>query len=169
MRGQRTPIVVAIAAALWLVASVLAQRTGSSSLVVNVAPEAHLSPSQIPLRFIVTADGAGDVTTQAASIAAWVRALPRQQIHLMARIDAVAGPGPAPAIVWSGSVSRSTGGAQSAACTAGSFASGPSQEMVSGWQLSGTLTCAVTFSLENPQSLAPGVYSTTISLALQAQ
>jgi len=153
-------------------AAVVAQRIGSTGIAVNVGPEAHLSPLQIPLRFTVSADGAGDLTVQAANISTWVRALPGQQIHLTARIGTVTGPSgplPASAIAWSGSTVRATAGAQAATCTNGSFASGPTQDLVSGWQRSGTLICAVSFSVVNPRALAPGVYTVAVDLLLHAE
>jgi len=169
--GSIIPLLVAIAAATWLATSVLAQPISSSSLVIRVVPEAHLSPSQIPLMFIVSADGAVELTSQVANVLTWVRALPGEEIHLIARFGTMAGPSgtlPASAIAWHGSVLHATAGGQDATCTDGSMAAGLSQALVSGWQRSGTLACAVTFWLESPRSLAPGVYTVMVDLALYA-
>jgi hypothetical protein len=170
MRARRIFVFVAtVALALFFcpAANVVAQRTGSSSLVVTVAPEAHFIPPQIPLRFTVSADGATDVIRQSANVSAWVRALPGQQIHVTAHLGTVTGPSgtlPSSAIAWTGSVSRATAGGQAATCTSGSFTSGATQDLVAGWRSSGTLTCALTFSLSNPRSLPPGLYTATIDL-----
>lgn len=170
-KRAHTLVIVAIAGLLWSPARVAAQRT-ATNLLVQVDPESHLSPSQVWLRFAVSPDGAADFTSQAASLAAWVRALPHARIHLSARIGSVTGPSgaiPAGAIQWRGSVVRATAGAQSATCTNGSFAGGPSQELVAGWERSGTLTCEVTFSLASPRDMPPGSYSATLDLSLQSE
>lgn len=151
---------------------IAAQRAGASSLMVEVRPEAHLDPSQIPLRFTVSADGTSEPGSQAANISAWVRALPGQQIHLTARIGNLTGPSGMVAgatIAWRGTVSRATAGGQGAMCTAGVLTPGLPQELISGWGRSGTLTCDATFSLENARSLAPGVYTAEINLVLHAE
>jgi hypothetical protein len=138
---------------------------------LNVVPESQLIPTQFSVRFIVSADGASDSLSQTQIAVARIRALPNRQIHLTARLRDVSGPsGAAPAAVieWSGSPLNATGGAMSATCTSGSFASAPSQEMVEGWPSSGTLTCRVAFTLANPRALPPGPYTASFDLTLHA-
>jgi hypothetical protein len=169
MRGK---LILAGVALLGLAAVVMAQRTASNTLVVRVAPEQHLSVSQVALQFRVSADGVGDITNQVETLAAWVRALPGQRIRLTARIGNVSGPaGPvAPsAVSWSGSRGLATGGGQEALCTSGAFESSAPQDLVAAWNRSGTLSCAVVFSLAAPRSLPPGVYRGTVDLALRAE
>ncbi len=171
MRGYAVLVCAAAAAALWSGADLLAQRVVSTRLMVRVEPGAYLTPAEIPLRFVVP-DGAGDAAGQTATLFAWVRSAPGQQIHVTARIGEVRGPsGPVEsrAIGWDASVARATAGGQSAACVNGSFASGETQELVSGWSQSGTLTCALAFAPREGSALAPGVYTGTVRLALQAR
>ena len=149
-----------------------AQRTGSATLVLRISPEAHLHPEQVALRFTVTADGLGESTSQTEAIAAWVRALPGQRIRLSARIASLSGPSGAvssAAIRWSGASQRASGGGQSATCASGSFAGGATQDLIDAWRTSGTLTCEVTFSLVDPRSLPPGIYSGAVDLTLRAE
>ena len=149
-----------------------AQRTATTNLVVQVAPEARLSPSRVELRFVVSGDAASDLTNQTAAIAAWVRALPSQRIRLLAHFAGLSGPSgtvPTSAIRWTGSNTHATLGAQASTCAGGSFAGGASQDLVAGWQRSGMLACAVTFSLADPRSLTPGVYSGVVDLTLRAE
>ena len=172
MSLNRAILAGAVVALVWPLARVGAQRTATTSLVVQVAPEAHLNPSQVELQFVVSGDVAGDVTSQAAAIDAWVRVLPGQRIRLLAHIASLSGPSgaiPASAIRWSGSNTHATWGGQTAVCAGGSFAGGASQDLVAGWQRSGTLGCAVTFSLADPRSLAAGVYTGVVDLALRAE
>jgi hypothetical protein len=165
------PLLAAIAV-FWPAARIGAQRTGSTNLALRVSPEAHLNPGQVTLRFLVTADGSGGIASQTETIAAWVRALPGRRIRLTASLASLAGPAgevsPA-AVLWSGASERSTAGGQAATCSAGSFAGGGAQDLVAGWQVSGTLTCAVTFSLDHPGSLPPGAYTGAVNLALRAE
>jgi len=161
-----------LSSVLLLCSAISAQRNGGTTLVVQVRPEAHLDPSQVMLSFRVSADGTADVTTQTAAIAAWVRALAGQQIHLRAIVANLAGPdGPVAAsqLSWSGSPAQATGGGQQAGCTSGSFSGGAARDLAANWQRSGTLTCAVTFSLASPRALTPGNYSGTVQLALVAE
>lgn len=172
MTLKRALLASAIIAAFWPAGRAGAQRTGSTTLALRVSPEAHLSPGQVALRFVVTADGLGEITSQTETVAAWVRALPGQRIRLIARMASLAGPSgtvPIGAVRWSGASQRATGGGQAATCSAGSFAGGATQDLVAAWQVSGTLTCAVTFSLGDPHSLPPGAYTGAVDLTLRAE
>jgi hypothetical protein len=169
---QRTIVVGAVIAACWPSARVDAQRSGSTNLEVHVAPEAHLDPRQVALRLVVSEDGSGDIASQTAVIATWARALPNQRIRLMGHMANLSGPDgavPISAIRWSGSNVGATSGAQAASCAGGSFASGATQDLIAGWQRSGTLTCAVTFSLADPRSLPPGIYTGVVDFILHAE
>jgi hypothetical protein len=169
---KRAILASIVIATFWPVSRVGAQRTGSTTLVLRVSPEAHLNPGQVTLRFMVTADGLGEITSQTEAISAWVRALPGQRIRLIARMAGLSGPSgtvPGEAVRWSGASQRATGGGQSATCSAGSFAGGATQDLVAAWQVSGTLTCAVTFSMGDPRSLPPGVYTGAVDLTLRAE
>ena len=149
-----------------------AQKTATTTLQVQVQPEAHLAPQQITLRFQVSPDGTSDVSSQTESIAAWVRALPGQRIRLQASVLSLTGPtGPisASALGWSGSLLRASSGAQGAACTAATFDAAQPLDLISNWTRSASLTCAVTFSLISPRTLAPGSYTGTIDLTLRAE
>jgi len=168
--AKRSILLGALVVACWF--QVGAQRTANTTLVVRVTPEAHLNPSQVSLRFRTSADGTGEVTSQTASIAAWVRALPEQRIHLTALLTGFSGPPAAaasPLIRWTGSPMRATGGGQSATCTNGAFSGAASQDLIAGWQRSGTVTCAITFELADPHSLPPGTYNGTVNLSLRAE
>jgi len=136
------------------------QRTATTTLMVQVRPEAYVVPSQIPLHFRVSADGASDVTVQTATITAWVRALPGQAIRIVAR------PSAGFPFSWSGSATRATQGAQSASCTSGTSDGMAPAELVSGWSRSGILTCAVTFFLTDARALDPGLYTANVDLAI---
>jgi len=169
--SSKTAVVAALLLA-YLAGPSGAQHNGSTTLAVHVNPEARLDPRQLALNFRVSADGASDVTSQTASVAATVRALPGQTIRVTAQLVGFNGPdGPTPVtqIVWAGSMARATAGAQAAACSSGTFQTGTTQDLVLGWQRSGILTCAVTFALAEPRSLSPGLYSGTVNLALDAR
>jgi hypothetical protein len=169
---KRAILASAAIATFWPAGRVGAQRIASTSLVVRVSPEARLTPEQVALRFVVTADGLGEVTSQTQAIAARVRALPGQRIRLTARMASLEGPSgavPIGAVRWEGASQRATGGGQSAACSAGSFEAGATQDLVDAWGSSGALTCAVTFSLVDPRSLAPGTYAGAVDLTLRAE
>jgi hypothetical protein len=169
---KRAVLVSAAIAMFWSPGRGGAQRSASATLTVRVSPEARLNPEQVALRFVVTEDGLGEVTSQTETVAAWVRALPGQRIRVMARMANLAGPSgavPSEAVRWSGARQRATAGGQSAACSTGSFAAGATQDLVAGWESSGTLTCAVTFSLVDPRGLAPGAYAGAVDLTLRAE
>ena len=168
---QRAWIFITLSLLLWLSGNAIGQRQGSTSLTVNVAPESHVDPSRVPVRFVVTDSGEADESLHTAVITARVRSLPGRQVHLTAAISgATAPPGTQGAqFEWSGSVVRATGAARSASCGSGSFANGGAQELVGGWYESGTLTCSISFRLVNPRDLAPGVYTAVFDLALGAQ
>lgn len=149
-----------------------AQRNAGTTLVVRVSPEAHLSPSQVALSFRVSTDGTSDVTTQTAAVAAWVRALPGQRIRLTANLANLTGPDGAVAasqLNWNGSAVQAASGGQQASCTSEIFTDTAAQDPAANWQRSGTLTCAVAFSLVNPRGLTPGIYNGTVQIALVAQ
>jgi hypothetical protein len=173
---RRQVIVLGIAILCLPIARVGAQRVASTGLTVNVVPESHLSPRQIPLKFVVTPDGAGGITSQNQIVSMWVRALPGQSIHLKATLGAFSVPvrGLSPAVQWSGSPAAATSGGQRATCNSGSFEGGPpedlvSGELVSGWTQSGTLTCNIVWSLASPESLMPGIYTGTVDLNLTSE
>ena len=112
------------------------------------------------------------MTSQTETIVAWVRALPGQRIRVLARIANLSGQSgtiPGSAIRWNGATQRATGGGQAATCSGGSFAGGDTQDLVAAWRASGTLTCALTFSLDDPRSLAPGIYTGAVALTLRAE
>ena len=109
MVAKRTIVVGAVIAACCPSARVGAQRSGSTNLVLHVAPEAHLDPSQVGLRFVVSADGSADISSQTTTIATWVRALPNQQIRLIGHMATLSGPAgavPISAVRWSGASSH---------------------------------------------------------------
>ena len=169
---KRAILAIAVIGMFWPGVRAGAQHTASTNLTVVVSPEARLNPGQVALRFVVTADGLGEVTSQTQAIAARVRALPGQRIRLIARMANLAGPAgavPAGAVQWNGASRQATAGGQSATCSAGSFAAGATEDLVDAWKLSGTLTCAVTFSLVDPRSLSPGAYSGAVELTLRAE
>jgi hypothetical protein len=169
---KRAVVISAAMAALWFAPGARAQRSATTTLVLRVAPEAHLNPPQVTLHFRVSADGASDVASQTETIAAWVRALPGQRIRLTALPGALTGPAgvvPGSAIRWSGAPARATSGGQSATCTSGSFNGAAAQDLASGWRSSGTLACAVTFSLADPRGLPPGAYMAVVNLSLRAE
>jgi len=130
-------------------------------------PEARIEPGQIALEFRVA-----DRVVQTANVAAWVRALPNQQIRILARLAKLQGPnGPAPvtAVTWTGAVARSTAGGNQANCASGAFAAGQTQDLALGWRQSGALTCTFAFTLVEPGKLSPGLYSGTVDLSLSVQ
>jgi hypothetical protein len=168
----RALIVLTITTAFWPAARVAGQRAGSTTLLVNVVPEFQVTPTQLSVRFIVSGDGATDILTQTALVAARARALPNRQIHLTASLGDVTGPtGAAPSAIieWIGLSLGATGGAQSATCTSGSLAAGSLQDLAAVWPSSGSITCRIAFTLANPRNLPPGSYSTVIAVALHAE
>jgi len=142
------------------------QRNSSSVLVVRIGPEARVDPSQITLSFRVP-----DQLVQTATVAAWVRALPGQQIHIAARLLNLTGPDgsvSSAALAWKGAVSEASAGGKQASCSSGSFASGSMPSLAMNWRQSGMLRCTVSFELSTA-SLLPGRYSGILSLAATAQ
>ena len=87
----------------------------------------------------------------------------------MDKLQGPGGPVPVTAVSWTGAVARSTGGGNQATCTNGAFATGQAEDLVLGWGQSGTLTCTFVFTLSESSSLAPGLYSGTVNLAVAAQ
>lgn len=161
---------VALILSVCPLASVFAQQSGTTSLVLRVGPESRLDPQQVVLHFRVSADGSSDVTTQAATVAAWVRALPGQRIRVTAQLANLAGPdglADVSAVRWSGSALSATAGARQATCSSGVFGQGL-QDLVQGWQSSGILTCALQFELARA-GLPPGLYSGVVNLAVSTQ
>ncbi len=143
------------------------QREASTTLVVRVAPEARIEPSQIALEFRVA-----DKVVRRANVAVWVRSLPNQQTRVSARLDRLQGPNgsvPVTVVSWTGSVAHSSGGGSQASCTSGSFVTGQAQDLVLGWHQSGTLTCAFVFTLAESSNLASGLYSATVALSVASQ
>jgi len=100
-----------------------------------VNQEARLDPRQVELNFRVSADGASDVASRTATVVAWVRALPGQQIRVTAQLGSLNGPdGPMPVtqVGWAGSATRATAGGQAATCSSGTFQPGATQDLVAG-------------------------------------
>lgn len=158
--------------ALLLACSAGAQSSRTVSLVLQVNPEARLDPQWVALSFVVAGDGGSDGASQTASVAASVRALPGQRIRVTAVLASLTGPdGPVPVSVldWSGSANGATAGARAATCSSGTFKPGAIHDLVLGWQRSGAIACTVTFKLSAPETLAPGRYSGTVDLAVDAQ
>jgi hypothetical protein len=150
-----------------IVSPASSQRTGGSALMLQVQPEARVSPSQVPFSIEVKADGSVTASVP-VDITAWVRALPNRQIEVTARAGTLTGPGGAvavSAIQWSGLLGRASGGGGGAVCTSGSFGDGDGL-LVSGWKQSGTLTCQVSFSLAS-EGLAPGTYTGRVDLRVR--
>jgi hypothetical protein len=148
------------------------QRTASTDLMVRIGPEARIEPNRIPLQFRVSADRHSDQVVQTANIAAWVRSLPQQRIRVSARLLSLAGPGGplAPAeLGWTGAATGYTAGGHQAMCTSGAFATGQAQDLVAGWQKSGTLRCAIAFRLLEPQHLAAGLYTGSVDLSVEVR
>jgi len=149
----------------------LALHGQSSGLVVQVNPEAYVSPSSIPLSFSV--NNPGDVvSSQPVSITGWVRALPGQQIRLSAlaaSLTGPAGPEPASAIGFAGTMTNATGGAKAATCAAGGFSGASAQPLVAGWGQSGIATCSVTFTLASDTGWPAGAYTARIDLTAASQ
>lgn len=141
-------------------------------MVLRVSPESRLDPQQIALSFFVSPDGTKDVITVPAQVVASVRALTGQSIRvtaLLPSLDGPAGPVSAGAVSWIGSASGATGNARQATCSNGAFAPGIAQDLVAGWQTSGTLTCSLIFQLIQPHTLPPGAYSGRVSFAVATQ
>lgn len=148
------------------------QHSGPTSLLVRVEPVARIDPQQVVLHFRKSADGSSDLTTQAASVTAWVRALPGQRIRVAARLVDLEGPnGPIAisALRWTGQLVSATAGARQAACSSGGFGGEDAQDLVEGWERSGVLTCSVNFELTGARNLSPGLYRGLVKLSLGTQ
>jgi hypothetical protein len=167
---KRSILVSTLVVACWV--QVGAQRSGNTTLIARVGPEAHLSPSQVSLQFRTSAGGGGNIASQTAIVAAWVRAAPGQHIRLTARLaqfsDAAGAIFPE-TVRWTGAPVQATGGGQAATCTNGILQSGSTEDLIAGWQRSGTLTCAIAFALADPQSLPAGTYTGKIDLTLRSE
>ena len=147
-----------------------AQGSGTTALVLRINPESRLDPQQITLDFQITSDRTLGMTSKRALIAAAVRPLPGQQIHVTARFASLTGPdGPIPASIlrWDGVAVNATGGGQYATCSSGVFSSGAAQDLVMGWNQPGTVTCSVNFQLADERNLRPGAYSGVVTLAVE--
>jgi hypothetical protein len=162
--------VIAVLALLVLAIGGLAQHSATTTLALVVRPEAWVQPQQVPLTFQVSADGATDIVSQGASVAAWVRALPGETIRVTMQLANLQGPEgrlSGASLRWSGTAALATGGGRAAACTSGAFAAGAAaQDLVEGWQKSGTVECAVTWQLADPRSLPPGRYSGLVQITV---
>ncbi len=158
-----------LAAAAGFCATAPGQRHGSgtTTLAVRVDPDARLNVSSVPLTFAVP--GTGSVT---ATLVAWARPLPGQRVRLVATpVGALAGAAgtiPLTAISWNGAKSAARGGGATATCTAGTIGTGEF-EFAAGWTRPGTLTCSVTFTLQEAARFAPGVYNGTLLTALRME
>ena len=159
---QRVFLVVLALVVLPASRRIAAQRSGSTTLVLSVAPESRLDPRQAMLNFRVSADGGSDVTTQLTTVSAWVRPLSGQTVRVTASLTGL----PAGAVSWSGTRASAAGGARTATCTSGKFASAGPQDLVQGWGGAGILTCTVNFQLDRT-GLSPGLYSGTAAFAIQ--
>jgi len=161
--------ILGIFAALLLALVLMAQHTGTTVLAVRVDPESTWTPGHSTLIFHVSSDGASDLTSQPQPIQAWVRTVPGQTIHLTASatLSGPSGTVPLSNLRWRGMASGATGGGKQANCTTGSFAGGPTQELVAAWNRSGTLNCTVTFSLAEPRALPRGTYTALLDFAIR--
>ncbi len=154
-----------IAVCLLLLPGMEAQRSGSTTLVLQVSPEARVEPAAASLRFEVSAAGS---SAQAATVTAWVRAAAGVPIRLQARLTGLTGPDgtvAGSALAWSGAAGQATGGGRQANCIGGNFANAGAQDLVQGWTQSGMLQCAVTLQLVQSGTLAPGLYTGTVEFS----
>jgi len=161
-----------VAAVLCPVIRLFGQERATNAMVVRVGPEARIQPAQVALNFRVAEDGTVDAASQSAQISAWVRALPNQRIRITASLDRFVGPDgavPASSVWWSGTVTQASLGGRGATFTNGSFGGGMEQDLIAGWQRSGTLACTVTFSLAHGRGLPPGTYAGAVRFALQIE
>jgi hypothetical protein len=143
----------------------------SGTLVIQVNPEAHLSPSMAVLSFQVTTPGETIASTP-VTLTAWVRSLPGQEIRLSARAVSLAGPTgtvAADAIQWIGTMESATAGATAATCTTGGFDQAPLQQLISGWSQSGIARCRVIFSLATQADWPAGAYTAEINFDLSSR
>jgi len=158
-------------AILTLTGAMAAVWAQSTSLVIQVVPEAHITPSSVPLSFNVRNSGEV-VVSEPVPVIAWVRALPGQQIRLTAQIGSLTGPDgilPVSTVSWTGTTGRATGGGTAASCTSGSFTAGSAQPLISGWNQSGIVTCNLSFSLTTDPAWSTGSYSGQVTLQISAQ
>ncbi|MGA2113329.1 MAG: hypothetical protein ABSH56_01100 [Bryobacteraceae bacterium] len=163
--------ILAIDLLAFAIGTLAAQSTGSTSLLLQVGPEARLEPQQVALNFRVSVDGSSDLISQTVSVTAWVRALPGRRIRIAANLRSLTGPnGPVPVteVAWAGSATRASAGAQAATCSSGTFQTGVAADLVEGWERSGVLNCTVSFALAAPRNLPPGVYSGALRLSVGA-
>jgi hypothetical protein len=135
-----------------------AQQSPTATLQVQVVPEARVDPSHLILHFEVPGDSEGP-PSQTVTVSARVRAAPGRLIHLTATQI-----GTLP-VRWTGTAISASGGGRQAECVGGTFAARNPQNLVEGWEKSGTLTCTFTFFLAG--SLPPGSYTTTLHLEAQ--
>ena len=144
---------------------------GSSTLVIDVRPEAYVNPASLDLTFNVNNPGQ-IIDSTPLQATGWVRALPAQRIRVTASAALFdpAGVSFAPqSLQWAGVLTRATGGAATGVCTSGSFLSGGPQDLITGWQESGIASCTLTFSLATASAWVKGSYHARIALAAAAQ
>ncbi len=146
---------------LWPLAETSAQNTGTTTLLLRVNPEARLDPPQLPLAFHISPDGSSDVTTASAVVTALVRTAPGQPIRLTGRLANLNAQ-----VRWTGSLLTASGGGKDALCSPGTLAPGAAQDLITGWQRSGTATFSLHFELVNARLLAPGDYSAVVQLGM---
>jgi len=159
---MRKPLLIAGGVlVLWPVAEGTAQHTATTSLVLHVNPEARLDPERVSLAFRVSADGNSDVTTASAVVAARARRAPGQGIRVTARLVNLNAQ-----VRWTGLVLNSAGGGQQASCSSGILTPGATQDVVTGWQRSGIVTCSLNFELVDARSLPAGVYTGLVQFGL---
>ena len=144
---------------------------GSSTLTIQVQPEAYVNPASIDLTFNVIHPGEM-IDNTSLQVYGWVRALPGQSIRLTASA-ALLDPSGAPVdprwLHWAGALTRATGGAATSSCTNGSFSFSGPQDLVAGWKESGIAMCAITFSLATGSDWRDGSYHARVALAVRAQ
>jgi hypothetical protein len=159
--------VIAVLAMLVLAIGGLAQHSATTTLAL-VVPEAWVQPQQVPLTFQVSADGAADIVSQGASVAAGVRALPGEAIRVTMQLANLQGPGKSGLRRQSAMERhrgprhrrRAGGSVHFRRSDRRGSRPGPGE----GWQKSGTVECAVTRQLADPRSLPPGRYSDLVQI-----
>ena len=139
----------------------------STSLVIRIQPESHLSPSSIPLSFTVVRPGE-TIVSEPVEVTGWVRSLPGQSIQLTVQtaLTGPAGTVSGSRLSWTATQGRATGGGLTSTCTRGSFTGGAIQSLISGWSESGIATCNVSFALTTASDWPTGTYSGRAILAL---
>ena len=150
--------------------TISAENQGGSALSVRVVPERYLDIPVVQLSFPVTNPGVVE-RSEAVAVTAWARALPGQEIRLMAKPVLIGPQGTAPtdAIQWKGSMERASGGATGALCGSGRFGSGASEQLIRNWTQSGIAKCAFTFALQTQADWPKGAYLAEISLTLETR